>query len=209
MKITGTYILLFSILFWLVGCGASVNTIENLQHTILDKQNSLRRYELFRQRALSDSLPRVVSLYDAVIMSEMIHLGRLEELLCDLGGDMQGMVVDQSRPVSVVLTLKNLYTSKSSAELRANSQFVEMTVDARHEGEDLVADWFVSMGRAELSYSRMFIRAIESLEVSVTDSLLPISVAMCGDCGGVYSWGGLDDDCEVCGAASFTFFRFD
>ena len=134
---------------------ADSKTVQNLKDAFAGESQANRRYLYFAAKADIEGENDVAAVFRSTAEGETGHAhGHLEYLEC-VGDPATGLPMGDTR--------KNLLASIEGETHEYTDMYPGMAKTAREEGFEEIADWFVTLAKAERSHANRFQKAFDAL----------------------------------------------
>ena len=197
-------ILLFTILSILIlsSCNSykPVKTIDNLKAGIKGEMLACAMYKAFAEKAKTEGHDTIARLFDAISLSEGIHIVNLRKVLESLG-----QRIEKFKPVyEVKTTEENIQVAIDEETFETRTIYPLYFNEAKTEKAGNAVHIFRWEFDTELKHLSLFQHALFAIQ-NKTESTLPYQYAVCPVCGNTYDYATMENKCAFCGLSKDKF----
>ena len=196
--------ILFTILSLLIlsSCNSSkpVKTIDNLKAGIKGEMLASAMYSAFAEKAKAERHDTIARLFDAISISEGIHIVNLRKVLESMGQRMENYKPEYD----VKTTEENIQIAIDEETFETRTIYPLYFNEAKTEKAGNAVHIFRWEFYTELKHLSFFHRALIALQ-NKTEGTLPFHYAVCPVCGNTYDYATIEDKCAFCGLSKAKF----
>ena len=167
----------------MVASAGSEITLQNLRIAYEGESNAYARYKAFAEKADTDGLSGVASLFRAAARAEQIHASAQARVIRQLGGEATAKIA----PYPIKSTLENLRLALAGENHEIDNMYPKFWEEAQAHINATAARSFHFAMEAEKTHVQLYSEAIALLEAERNNS-----------------WIGAEQDFQVCGVCGYT-----
>lgn len=195
---------LFTILSLLIlaSCNSfkPVKTIDNLKAGIKGEMLACAMYSAFAEKAKAEGHDTIAKLFDAISISEGIHIINLRKVLESLGQRMENFKPEYD----VKTTEENIQVAIDEETFETKTIYPLYFNEAKNEKAGNAVHIFRWEFYTELKHLSFFQQALNAIQ-NKTEGTLPFQYAVCPVCGNTYDYATLENKCAFCGLSKDKF----
>lgn len=165
-------------------------TMDNLQESFAEEENSQQHYMAFSKKADEEGYKQIASLFRAAAKSEEIHKKNYSEAIKKLGGNPKSVAKDQL----IKSTKENLQYAINEETEEMNKEMTDFLAQAKVERNKDAIKAFNGSKEADKQIVKLLSEALQNLDKSKKEK---ISFMVCPTCGYTVIKLGFDK-CPVC-----------
>ena len=176
-----------------------MKTLENLVKAFIGESMARNRYTFYAKVAKEEGYVFIQRVFLETAENEKEHAENLLEMIQQLRGDKENILVEAEAPLILGNTVENLKTAIAGEHYENSEMYPQFADEAEKEGYKDIADRLRAIGKAEEHHESRYKRLLEEVERGTFFKRDEEVAWVCLECGYIHYGTEPPEECPSCG----------